>query len=96
MKQMVQKNLVIMIRPTILEDEDETGFEKNTLKETESVMVNSGRDLKKTPLSGPLSVKEIKKEVNDLYEERVVRPFKEEEPASAEATPDVQNGGSGE
>ena len=95
-KQMVQKNLVIMIRPTILEDEDETGFEKNTLKETESVMVNSGRDLKKTPLSGPLSVKEIKKEVNDLYEERVVRPFKEEEPASAEATPDVQNGGSGE
>lgn len=95
-KQMVQKNLVIMIRPTILEDEDETGFEKNAIKETESVMVNSGRELKKTPLSGPLSVKEIKKEVNDLYEERVVRPFKEEEPASAEATPDVQNGGSGE
>ena len=95
-KQMVQKNLVIMIRPTILEDTDETGFEGNALKETESVMVNSGRDLKKTPLSGPLSIKEIKKEVSDLYEERVARPFKDEEPASAETTPDVQNGGSGE
>ena len=91
--QIVQKNLVIMIRPTILEDADETGFEKNAIKETESVMVNSGRELKKTPLSGPLSVKEIKKEVDDLYEERVVKPFKDEEPASAEVEVDEQETG---
>lgn len=74
-----QTNLIIMIRPTILEDTDDTGFEKNALKETESVMENSGRNLKKTPLSGPLSVKEIKKEVNDLYEERVVKPLEDGE-----------------
>lgn len=78
-KSTVQRNLVIMIRPTILEDTDQTGFETNTLKEAKSVMVNSGRDLKKTPIGGPYSVKEIKKKVNDLYQERVVKPFRDEE-----------------
>ena len=72
-----QKNLIIMIRPTILEDGDETGFETNATKEAKSVLVNSGRDLKKTP-NGPYTVNEIKKSINDLYEERVVRPFKDE------------------
>ena len=75
----VQKNLVIMIRPTILEDTDTTGFETNALKEAESVMESSGRKLKKTPLEGPRSVKEIKKNIKDLYEERVVKPFKDDE-----------------
>ncbi len=70
----VQKNLIIMIRPTILEDGDETGFETNALKESESVMENSGRNLKKRP-NGPYSVKEIRKEVDDLVDERVVKPF---------------------
>ena len=78
-KQLVQKNLVIMIRPTILDDTDQTGFETNALKEAKSVMVNSGRDLKKTPIGGPYSVKEIKKKVKDLYEERVVKPFRDDE-----------------
>lgn len=78
-KETVQKNLVIMIRPTILEDDDQTGFETNALKEAESVMVNSGRNLKKTPIGGPYSVKEIEKKVKDLYEERVVKPFRDEE-----------------
>ena len=68
-----------MIRPTILEDADATGFETNTLKEAESVMVNSGRDLKKTPLEGPLSVKEVGRNVRDIYEERVVKPLKDED-----------------
>ena len=70
----VQKNLIIMIRPTILEDDDQTGFETNALKESESVGENSGRELKKRPF-GPYSVKEIKKEAKDLYDERVVKPF---------------------
>lgn len=82
--QIVQKNLIIMIRPTILEDTDETGFETNALKETEPLMESSGRNLKKTPLPGPLSVDEIKKETGDLIEERVIKPFKDEEPAPAE------------
>ena len=73
-KKIVQKNIIIMIRPTILEDEDETGFEANALKESESVMENSGRNLKKRP-NGPYSVKEIRKEVDDLVDERVVKPF---------------------
>lgn len=89
-KQQVQKNLVIMIRPTILEDTDTTGFETNTLKEAESVMVNSGRDLKKTPIGGPYTVKETQKKIKDLYEERVVKPFKDdEEPAKNEDIPAV-------
>lgn len=73
-----QKNLVIMIRPTILEDSDQTGFEKNTMMESESLMVNSGRDLKKTPIGGPYSADEIKKSIWDIYEDRVVKPFKGE------------------
>jgi type II secretory pathway component GspD/PulD (secretin) len=77
-KQLVQKNLVIMIRPTILEDSDLTGFETNALKETKSVMVNSGRDLKKTPIGGPYSVKEIKKKTENLIDERVLKPFRDE------------------
>ena len=80
----VQNNLVIMIRPTILEDADETGFETNTFKEAESIMANSGRNLKKMP-NGPYSVKETIKNVKDLYEERVVGPFKDdEEPVAKE------------
>ena len=74
-----QKNLIIMVRPTILEDTDETGFETNAIKESESVMINSGRDLKKTPLEGPYSVKEVKENIRELYEERVVNPLKDEE-----------------
>lgn len=74
----IQKNLVIMIRPTILEDTDQTGFETNALKEAKSLMVNSGRDLKKTSIGGPYSVKEIKKKAEDLIEERVIKPFKDE------------------
>ena len=68
-----------MIRPTILEDTDTTGFETNTLKEAESVMVNSGRELKKTPLPGPYSVKETKENIRELYEERVLKPLEDEE-----------------
>jgi hypothetical protein len=106
--QMVQKNLVIMIRPTILEDEDETGFEKNALTETESVMVNSGRDLRKTPIGGPYSVKETKEKLKEFYDERIVGPFEddgeeedetEEEdavPASAEVMSGAQDGGNRE
>ena len=78
-KTIIQQNIVILIRPTILEDTDETGFEKNTLKETESIMKNSGRDLKTTTLEGPYSVKEIEENAKELYEERVVKPFKNEE-----------------
>ncbi len=93
-KIVVQQNLVIMIRPTILEDTDTTGFETNTLKEAESLMVNSGRSLKKAPLEGPYSYKEVKKNIKDLYEERVVKPFKDEEgngeSSSAKATEDKQ------
>lgn len=88
--QIVQKNLIIMIRPTILADEDETGFELNALKESESVGANSGRDLKAVPLSGPYSFKETKDNVIELYEERVVKPFQDEEasaPATAESEP---------
>ena len=83
-KTMVQKNLVIMIRPTILDDEDETGFEENALKEVESVAVNSGRDLKKTPIGGPYSVDKVKENVKEFCEERVVKPFRSEEPAADE------------
>ena len=83
--QTVQKNLVIMIRPTILEDGDETGFEKNALKESESIMKYSGRDLQKAP-NGPYSVKEIKKEVKDIIDERVVKPFKKDNPTSETIT----------
>ena len=75
--QLVQKNLVIMIRPTILEDTDTTGFETNALKEAESVSVNSGRELKKSSLEGPYSYEETKKNVRDFYEERVVQPFED-------------------
>ena len=78
-KKMRQANLIIMIRPTILEEAEETGFETNAIKETESVMVNSGRELKKTPLPGPYSYEETKKNIKELYEERVVKPFQEEE-----------------
>lgn len=81
---MVQKNLVIMIRPTILEDEDETGFEENALKEVESVAVNSGRDLKKTPIGGPYSVDEAMENVKEIFEERVVKPFRDDDPAEEE------------
>ena len=76
--QVTQKNLVIMVRPTILEDEDETGFEKNALKESESIMENCGRELKKAPY-GPYSAKEVKENVKALYNERVVKPFEEED-----------------
>ena len=78
-RKVVQKNLVIMIRPTILDDEDVTGFETNALKEAESVSVNSGRDLKKTPIGGPYTYKEAKQNIKDLYEERVVKPFEEDD-----------------
>ena len=70
-----QRNLIIMIRPTILEDDDETGFEKNALKESESVMENSGRDLRKPP-NGPYSVMEVKEKAMELIDERVIQPFK--------------------
>lgn len=76
-KTVVQENLIIMIRPTILEDEDETGFEKNALKEAKPLMTNSGRDLKKTPLEGPYTYEQTKKNVKNLYEERVVKPFED-------------------
>ena len=73
-KQIVQKNLVIMIRPTILEDGDQTGFETNALKEVESYSANTGRDMRKRP-NGPYSVKEIRKSIDDLVSERVIKPF---------------------
>lgn len=81
---MMQKNLIIMIRPTILEDTDATGFETNAVKEAESVMVNSGRELKKTPLPGPCTYKETKQNIIDLYNERVVKPFEEDEDDEAD------------
>jgi len=76
-KELKQKNLIIMIRPTILEDTDETGYEKPALKETESVLVNTGRDLKKTP-NGPYSVKEITSRLDDFIDERVIKPFQDD------------------
>ena len=72
--QIVQKNLVIMIRPTILEDTDTTGFETNALKEIDAYSANTGRDMRKRP-NGPYSVREIRKDVKDLVDERVVKPF---------------------
>ena len=85
-KTLVQKNLVIMIRPTILEDVDQTGFETNALKEAKSVMVNSGRDLKSTPIGGPYSWEETKKNVKDFVDERVVKPFEAKKPEDSEKT----------
>ena len=92
--QTVQKNLVIMIRPTILEDGDETGFEKNTLKKTKSLMVNSGRDLKKTTIGGPYSAKKVKENVKEFINERVIKPFEDDETDEkpAEDSPDVGRG----
>ena len=87
-KKTVQDNLIIMIRPTILEDVDQTGFEKNAMKETESVMVNSGRDLKKTSIGGPYSVKEIKNKANAFYNERIAGPFVDEESSDKESMKD--------
>lgn len=87
-KKVVQKNLIIMIRPTILEDVDTTGFEKNALDEAKSVSVNSGRELKKTPIGGPYSYDETKANLVHLYKERVVKPF--------EKTPAVKNDEDGE
>ena len=84
-RHLVQKNLVIMIRPTILEDTDATGFETNALKEAVSVSVNSGRELKKAPMEGPYSYEETKKNIRDLYEERVVKPFEKKEAPKGEA-----------
>lgn len=84
-RELVQKNLVIMIRPTILEDTDTTGFETNALKEAVSVSVNSGRELKKAPMEGPYSYEETKKNIRDLYEERVVKPFEKKEAPKGEA-----------
>lgn len=86
----VQRNLVIMIRPTILEDEDRTGFEDNALKEVKPLMKNSGRNLKATPLEGPYSVKETKNLVKELYEERVVKAFKDDDDAEGEE--EAENG----
>ena len=77
-KTIVQKNLVIMIRPTILEDTETTGFETNALKEVEAYSANTGRDLRKRP-NGPYTVKEIKENVKKLYEDRVVKPFEDED-----------------
>ena len=76
---MKQKNLVIMIRPTIIDDDEQTGFETNALKEAESVMVNSGRNLKKTTIGGPYKYKEVREKVKKFIDERVVKPFEEDE-----------------
>ena len=89
-KEIVQKNIIVMIRPTILEDEDVTGFEKNALKETESVMENSGRDLRKRP-NGPYSIKETGERVKDYLGERFVKPFKDEEKDKPSETPKEEN-----
>jgi len=80
-KEIVQKNIIVMIRPTILEDDDVTGFEKNALKETESVMENSGRELRKRP-NGPYSVKETGERVKEYLGERFVKPLKDEDKQS--------------
>ncbi len=69
-----QKNLVIMIRPTILEDTDQTGFETPATKEAEPLMENSGRDLKKVDY-GPYSVKETRKKVKDYVDKHFVEPL---------------------
>ena len=97
----VQKNLIIMIRPTILEDTDKTGFETNAIKEAEPLMKSSGRNLKKEPY-GPYSFKETGRKIGDYLDERLVKPFKDEDkdkpaeaskegnPADAEGTPHQQ------
>lgn len=82
--QVRQKNLVIMIRPTILADGDATGFEANALKEAASVSVNSGRDLRKTTIGGPYSLKETKEKVRALYEARIVKPFEDDDGEAGE------------
>ncbi len=83
----VQKNLVIMIRPTILKDTDETGFERNAIKEAKPLMTNSGRDLKKTPIGGPYSIKESKENIKAFYKERIVKPLEDEEDCPGEEPP---------
>lgn len=82
--QVRQKNLVIMIRPTILADGDATGFETNALKEAASVSVNSGRELRKTPIGGPYSLRETKEKVRALYEARIVKPFEDDDGEAGE------------
>jgi len=81
----VQRNLIIMIRPTILEDGDMTGFESNALNESKSLSVNSGRDLKKTPIGGPNSIRETAANIKTLYEERVLKPLKDDDEEEVEA-----------
>ena len=90
-KEIVQKNIIVMIRPTILEDEDVTGFEKNALKESESVMENSGRDLRKRP-NGPYSVKETGDRVMEYLGERFVRPFEDEDKDKRSEAPKEEEG----
>ena len=43
------------------------------------MMANSGRELKKTPIGGPYSVKETKENIRELYEERVVKPLEDDD-----------------
>ena len=92
-KTIVQKNLIIMIRPTILEDDDQTGFETNALKEVEAYSENTGRDLRKRP-NGPYSFKKTGEKIGDYLGERFVKPFQDDEdednptePVDAESSP---------
>ena len=90
----IQENLIVMIRPTILEDDEKTGYEESTLREVEPLRKNTGKDLRSTPLEGPYSVDEIKQNIGELYEERVVKPFRskdgkaEQEAADTEPEPE--------
>ena len=78
-KTTVQENLIVMIRPTILDDDEETGYEENAMKEVEPLMENAGKNLKSAPLDGPYSVDEMKKNIKELYNERVIKPFESKE-----------------
>lgn len=78
-KVMEQRNLVIMVRPTILEDDEQTGFEVNALKEAKPLLKNTGRELKSTPLEGPNSFKKTSNLIQELYDERVVKAFEDDE-----------------
>lgn len=87
-KVLVRRNLMMLIRPTILDDDaPESGYEKPTLKYTDKLSANMGRNLKlyKAELDDKMTVGENK------IEEAVGLKKKEEEPADTEVKP-VESG----
>ena len=90
-KILARRNLMMLIRPTILDDDaPESGYEKPTLKYTDKLSANMGRNLKlyKAELDDKMTVGENK------IEEAVGLKKKEEEKTDSEVkpvTPDQEN-----